>query len=394
MMTTEAAFVPLTAAEVAAYRVPGPHVADQVLGTATFEPIGAHAEQRIAGQGTGAPAVDLCPASVLEREVGPAPYVWRRWESSAARSLCRLRASNLRERAAQQDALDAPFRDMARERFFAGAGGFSDGESGDASVASGAGVAVRLAELDTSKTSRTATREEVVIDPLLSRVRRLGKAVRNSAHALDSGAHLSGGFRWRRLFVTLTYRDVDDWKPMHVAKFVQHVRMWFKRKAGVPCRLVWVLELQKRGAVHYHCMIWIPARLRFPNPASAGWWRHGFSHVAAPKGGIQRPVSYMAKYASKVTPDQAGRVPKGARMHGASGLDTEGKRWVRYWRAPLFARDALGGAADIRKVNGGYMDKLTGEFVESPWKVSITPGGRVIAWRLLPLQSEGSTNAN
>lgn len=372
---------------------PRRHVRDS-LGHIDFVPLDAATMKRIEGQGAGVPPVDLCPAHVLDRELGPAPLAMRRWESSAARALCALRAANLRERAAQQDAMDAPFKAMARERFVLGSEGFSDGQGAGASAASDGALAVRLAELDTSKTNRSPAREEIEIDQLLSRCRRLGKAVRNSAHALDSAAHLSGGFLWRRLFVTLTYREVDDWKAGHLAAFVLNVRNWFRRKAGVPCRMVWVLELQKRGAVHYHCMLWIPARCRFPNPAQAGWWKHGFSHVAAPKGGIQRPVSYMAKYASKVTPDQAGRVPKGARMHGASGLDTEGKRWVRYWRAPLFARDALGGAADIRKVNGGYMDKLTGEFVLSPWKVTITPGGRVIAWRLLPQITEGNTHAN
>lgn len=324
------------------------------------------------------PAAPLAPADVLGREPQLRPYSY---QSPVLRSMAAKRADRLRERAAQNDALDAPFRDMARSKFFGfAAPGFDPNASACASEASAA-ADVGVTGLVTSKTSRTTVREIVEIDRLVSRVRRLGKAVRNSAHCLDSAAHLSGGFRWRRLFVTLTYRDGDDWRPGHVAKFVQHVRMWCKRKAGVPCRLVWVLELQKRGAVHYHCMLWIPARCLFPRPDSCGWWPHGQSNIAAMKGGIQRPVSYMAKYASKVTPDQAGRVPKGARMHGVSGLDQEGMRWVRYWRAPLFAREALGGAADIRKVLGGYADRITGLFCASEWKVSITPGGRVFAWR-------------
>jgi hypothetical protein len=129
-------------------------------------------------------------------------------------------------------------------------------------------------------------------------------------------------------------------------------------------------------------MIWVPARLLFPYPDKQGWWKHGTSNLSRVAGGIQRPVSYMAKYTSKVTPHQCSRIPKGARMHGCNGLNDEGRRWVRWWRAPLFVREALGGAADIRKVKGGYMDKLTGEFHESPWRVTITPGGRVFAWRV------------
>jgi hypothetical protein len=134
-------------------------------------------------------------------------------------------------------------------------------------------------------------------------------------------------------------------------------------------------------------MIWVPGHLMMPMPDKQGWWKHGTSNLVRVPGGIQRPVSYMAKYASKVGVHQCGRVPKGARMHGCNGLDDEGRRWVRWWRSPLFAREALGGAADIRKVKGGYMDKLTGEFHESPWRVSITPGGRVFAWRVDAHQS-------
>lgn len=379
-------FEPLTPAELGRLRVPGVHKPDGALAGVVVESLSAATLARIEGQGTGVAPVELCPADVMNREPGAPSYAMRRWQSSAARALCGMRADRIREYVAQENAMDAPFKDMARSRFFVGV----EGETGGAG---GAGLAV----LDTSKTKAATAafaREEVEIDRLLSRCRRLGKAVRNSAHALDSAAHLSGSFRWRRLFVTLTYREVEDWKPGHVRDFSRDVRDWFRRKAGVPMRMVWVLELQKRGAVHYHCMIWIPARCRFPAPDRCGWWPHGMTNVKAPKGGIQRPVSYMAKYASKVTPDQCGRVPKGARMHGASGLDQEGKRWVRYWRSPLFARDALGGAADIRKVTGGYMDKLTGEFCASPWKVSITPGGRVIAWRLVPLTTEGNPYAN
>jgi hypothetical protein len=39
------------------------------------------------------------------------------------------------------------------------------------------------------------------------------------------------------------------------------------------------------------------------------------------------------------------------------------------------------------------MDKLTGEFCASPWKVTVTPGGRVIAWRLLPPTTEAASAA-
>jgi hypothetical protein len=114
-----------------------------------------------------------------------------------------------------------------------------------------------------------------------------------------------------------------------------------------------------------------------PKPDRQGWWTHGSSNIKE----AQHAVSYIAKYASKTTPDQSFRYPKGARMHGAGGLDLEARRHVRYWQAPMWVRDALTGRADIRKTTGGYFDKFTGEFLRSPWHVYVTLGGRVMAWR-------------
>lgn len=335
------------------------------------------------------PAVDFCPLDVLNRPLGRAPYAVRAWTNPAVRSLHAITAANGREYAQRLSEFERPAREADKARFYAFASGSAAcAERSDAQSAEPAST-----ELDTFKTKQTTAREIVEIDVYQSRVRRLRKAVANSAHILHADAHVNDHWqRWRPLFVTLTYRDVDGWKPSDIRAFGDHVRKWFKRKCGgTRMRMVWVLELQKRGAVHYHCMIWVRSKDRLPNPADAGWWPHGFSHVrgAGKDFKIARPVAYMAKYASKVSTEQAMSVPKGARMYGVCGATPEGKRVIRYWRAPLFVRDLLPGTADIRKVNGGYMDKLSGEFIASPWKVTVLPNRRVFAWRnVAPDQQE------
>jgi hypothetical protein len=338
------------------------------------------------------PAIDFCPAEVLNRRPGRAPYAVRAWTNPAVRALHAITAHNAREYVAQQNAIDAPFQEMAKERFFAGVGSCSSASRDVLAARSAAGAAGGATELDPFKTMQTTPLREVVeLDVYQSRVRRLRKAVGNSAHVLHADAHTNDSWqRWRPLFVTLTYRDVKGWKPSDIRAFGDQVRKWFLRKCGkTRMRMVWVLELQKRGAVHYHCLIWVRSKDYFPNPAAAGWWPHGFSHVkgAGKDFKIARPVAYMAKYASKVSVEQAMSVPKGARMYGVCGATAEGKRVIRYWRAPTFVRDQLPGTADIRKVRGGYMDKITGEFLASPWKVMVSPGGRVFAWREIPPQS-------
>jgi hypothetical protein len=334
------------------------------------------------------PAVDLCPASVLDRRLGRAPFHVRAWTNDAVRAMANIRACDAREYVAQRNAIDAPSRREARDRFFSKGGAAYAALNVCASGASADAQSGGFAELDPSKTKAGSLREVVEIDLFSSRVRRLQKAVQNSAHLLDSEAQNSKAWqRWRRLFVTLTYAKVDGWNPDHVRSFSRYVRDWFRARR-CRMRMVWVLELQKRGAVHYHCMIWVRSCDYFPNPHKQGWWPHGFAHVLSSKVSINRPVAYMAKYASKCTVDQAMRIPKGARMHGVCGLEPEGKRVVRWWRSPLFVRDALGGAADIRKVPSGYMDRRTGEFVLSPWKVTVLPSGRVFAWREIPVELE------
>ena len=62
------------------------------------------------------------------------------------------------------------------------------------------------------------------------------------------------GHRLEALFVTLTYRDIDGYRARHVAEYVKAL----KRSVTFELRYVWVLELQRRGAPHYHLVIWIP----------------------------------------------------------------------------------------------------------------------------------------
>lgn len=367
----------------------GRHLADS-LAAVSFVPL-THAEKvQIARQKSGVAPVDLyrgCDGEdVRLRPAPPLDRATRRYAEGPVRAMANLRVARLRERVAQENAMDAPFTAIKRDRFFDAAAALAVDGGEPCERSEQGSLPSALTELDPFKTNRSAVREEVEIDVYASRVRRLRKSVQNSAHLLDADAHTADDWqRWRRLFVTLTYRSVDDWKPNHMSAFSLNLRNWFRRKCNrTRVRMVWVLELQTRGAVHYHCMIWVRSKDFFPNPAKAGWWPHGFAHVLSSKVHINRPVAYMAKYCSKVTTEQAMSVPKGARMHGVCGLKPEGRRVIRFWRSPLFVRDHFGGKSDIRKVNGGYMDRLTGEFLASPWKVTVLPSGRVIAWREIP----------
>lgn len=213
------------------------------------------------------------------------------------------------------------------------------------------------------------------IDRHKSRAVRMRKSILTGARLLvEEGQR--GGFRGRWAMLTATYRNEGAWEPKHVSVLRQRVFEWLKRR-GVKARFVWCLELTRKLVPHYHFLIWLPRGLTIPKPDKQGWWPWGMTRVEW----ARRAVGYVAKYASKATPEAFAAMPKGARTHGVGGLTGEGARQLRWWKAPTFSRDALGPDADIRKVVGGYVDKCCGLFLRSPWHVVIGDRGRVFAWR-------------
>lgn len=264
--------------------------------------------------------------------------------------------------------------------------GKGGGADAHASVASGRGraVALGLVNNETSVTQgnhgviRRRPRDRVEIHREAQRIKRMKTSVGHAARLLHFDAHTERhAQRWNKKFITLTYADADGWEAGHIAAFRMAMAKWCQRR-GVRLRFVWVAELQERGALHYHVIVWLPKGKYLPHADACGWWPHGSTNIVT----AQSPIGYITKYASKTTPAQARGYPKGARMCGHGGLTTEGRRHLRYWHAPFWVRDALGGRADIRKTVGGYFDRLTGEFLPSPWRVEICANGQVFAYRI------------
>lgn len=220
----------------------------------------------------------------------------------------------------------------------------------------------------------TTTQTAFELDRFKARAARMRKSILTGAR-LHQAESVAAGFRGRWAMLTLTYREETDWAANHVRLFLTHVRQWLKRRRSA-ARFVWCLELTKRGRPHYHVLVRLSRGLTLPKPDKQGWWPHGLTRVEW----ARNAVGYVAKYASKATPEVMCDLPKGARTHGVGGLSDEGARELRWWKSPLAAREALGKVADIRKVLGGYADKTTGEFWRSPWHVYIDGAGRVFCW--------------
>jgi hypothetical protein len=111
-----------------------------------------------------------------------------------------------------------------------------------------------------SEQSSRGTDLALSLDPeaaSMRRARRVSRRVVTAARLLDERCR-RGGFRGRVKFVTLTYRDGGDWRPDHVRRLVNRLRARFERR-GQRLHYTWTAELQRRGAIHYHLLLWVPS---------------------------------------------------------------------------------------------------------------------------------------
>jgi hypothetical protein len=205
------------------------------------------------------------------------------------------------------------------------------------------------------------------------RVKRLKRSVWASGHLhgiADSGYRAP--VCW---FVTLTYRPGVEWSARHMSDALKAYRYWCKR-TGVACRYTWVAELQGRGAVHYHMLVWLPKGVSMPKwdvaqGKRAAFWQHGMSNTQKAKAG----VGYLMKYLSKL--GELTRFPKGLRLYGIGGLNEAGKR-VRSWlNLPEWVKSDYG-VGDVKRLRGALVVCETGELLQPAYRVSFVPGGLIV----------------
>lgn len=217
------------------------------------------------------------------------------------------------------------------------------------------------------------------------RIRRLGRAVSAKSRAVRGST--PAGFRWTGAFVTLTYARLGAWHPDDINRYLRVLRSFFRRRR-VCYRYVWVAELQERGAVHYHLVVWWSSAagraFRLPKPDSCGWWPHGQSNIRRLRSAGE---SYLAKYVSK---GDSGAFPKGLRLYG---MDRDPADSLAVHRACLpawLARACPTGRVDRVPVKGnlvsggGYRSRDTGARFFSPLVLVRVPLGLSFVFRFVP----------
>lgn len=168
-------------------------------------------------------------------------------------------------------------------------------------------------------------------------------------------------------FVTLTYRGVDDWRPDHIARCMDRYRRWCHRK-GIQARYVTVAELQQRGAIHYHLVVWLPRGVRMPKwdtptvtPSgreAAPFWPHGMTNRQRVRASA---TAYLMKYLGKLTPYHV--YPKGCRTYSVGGLDQQA-RAIRSWSRLPYWVQCLYGVGQVVRRSGRLVLTDTGEILE------------------------------
>lgn len=201
-----------------------------------------------------------------------------------------------------------------------------------------------------------------LIDPRGQRSSKCRKSILNASRLIGSRLQ-SARVRYKCCMVTLTYRKTDEWKAKHISAYIHLVRKYLSKR-GHDLLGVWKLEMQKRGAVHYHVLLWLPKGVTLPFADKQGWWKHGQTNQIW----VKNAYGYTAKYIGK---DEHGLIPKGARMFSLLGLTALEKREIRWWNTPEYIREAWPIEHDpVRAKGGGWLSRLTGEIKRSGWQFS------------------------
>lgn len=210
----------------------------------------------------------------------------------------------------------------------------------------------------TSEKSSDSSASFLEISQALARVQRMKHHLRTAGRLVAETIERAKERR-TAYFVTLTYANGDDWSGRDVSDFLKRVREWARRR-GFRVPYVWCAETQKRGAIHYHLVMWLPKGQRMPKPDKCGWWARGFSNVQRVK---KNAVGYLMKYVSKGK--EAPKLPKGSRICGSGGLDADARAEFHYWRLPRYVRENLEIGQRAERVEGGGWRRRGGAEV---WK--------------------------
>jgi hypothetical protein len=165
----------------------------------------------------------------------------------------------------------------------------------------------------------------VLVDLHYRRLNKLQKVISSWARVVEG--HYPG-----RLMIALdlTYAEINDWENGHIGKYIKTL------KGSLGDHLIawaWVLEIQERGAPHYHVLV-ITDGVWPKFPDKSGHWKFGLSRTDRAK-----IPWYLMKYTGKEHQKDFTRFPRGARAYGVGFRDEAAREDYKVLRDQKYDRD-------------------------------------------------------
>jgi hypothetical protein len=143
-----------------------------------------------------------------------------------------------------------------------------------------------------------STGRVVILDNNQVRLRHMQKRVKDWAELLK-------GQTGRLIMYTLTYRPGQYYRPNDIRDFMTKIRRYYgDRLYGY----AWVAELQARGAIHYHVLLYLKVKTWAREPDKMGWWSWGSTTVTT-----ARSAFYLVRYTGKERQKDFDKFPVGCR---------------------------------------------------------------------------------
>jgi len=140
--------------------------------------------------------------------------------------------------------------------------------------------------------------EQEIRDRVLKRARRkIADLVNSNAHAWFD----KSGFIYKPIFLTLTFKEnITDIEKANYefTKFIQRFNYEITGQKGGYLKYVAVIEFQKRGAIHYHVMIFNLPFIKNIYDKLKIIWPAGFFNIS-PIDKVRDVGFYLAKYMHK-----------------------------------------------------------------------------------------------
>jgi hypothetical protein len=162
------------------------------------------------------------------------------------------------------------------------------------------------------------TMQTFVVDTVKARYDRMRRRICAWADVVN-GSGMGG----EMVMVGLTYRPGKCYSPNDIRSFMLAMR---KKLGDKLWAYAWVSELQERGALHYHVLLYVAPGTRVPYPDKSRMWLLGSSKVDR----NVKSVYYIVSYTKKGGQKDYSLFPEGARSHAVWIHDSILNKKVRY----------------------------------------------------------------